>query len=398
VTETTFPLPAAADSPLLDRARDLVPLVLDQADESERLGTMPKPVVDAIRGAGLFGMLVPSDLGGAETGAATTLAIFEELTAADASIGWSYMANASTGAFSAFLGDSAVATMFADGPSTVLAGQFSPRGPALPVDGGYRVNGNYSFGSGSGHADWIGGGTIQMDGDSIAMQDGRPIIRAFFVPRAEVEITGNWDVMGLVGTGSYDYTVTERVVPADFTFEITNPIPRRGGPIFGMGVLGLTASGHAGYALGVGRRALQEIVPLARRKQRLGHAGPVATNERFLYELGQHDAMFRSARSYVFSVFMEAEAQLRSGAPLTAWQTAALRQATTHATHVARDVVTFAYHWSGADGLRPGVLQRLFRDTYASTQHIFVDDSTLTEAGRVLCADVENGVSATSGG
>ena len=372
--------------------------MLEQADEGERLGTMPKPVVDAIRAAGLFEMLVPAELGGAETSTAVTLAVFEQLTAADASVGWSHMANTSTGAFSAFLGDAAVARMFADGPSTVLAGQFSPRGPSFPVDGGYRVNGNYSFGSGSGHADWIGGGTIQMDGDTIAMQDGRPIIRAFFVPRAEVEITGNWDVMGLVGTGSYDYTVTERVVPADFTFEITNPIPRRGGPIFGMGVLGLTALGHAGYALGVGRRALQEIVPLARRKQRLGQAGPVATNERFLYELGQHDAMYRSARSYVFSAFMDAEAHLRSGEALTPWQAAALRQATTYATHVARDVVGFAYHWSGADGLRPGVLQRLFRDTYASTQHIFVDDSTLTEAGRVLCTEAEKEVSATSGG
>lgn len=359
---------------------------------------MPKPVVDAIRAAGLFEILVPADLGGAEASTAVTLAIFEELTAADASIGWSHMANASTGSMAAFLGDAAVATMFAGGPSTVLAGQFSPRGPSFPVDGGYRVNGNYSFGSGSGHADWIGGGTVQMDGDTVAMQDGRPIIRAFFVPRAEVEITGNWDVLGLVGTGSYDYTVSERVVPADFTFEITNPVPRRGGPIFGMGVLGLTAIGHAGFALGVGRRALQEIGPLARRKQRLGQAGPVASNERFLYELGEHDGMFRSARAYVFSAFQDAETQLRSGAPLTPWQAAALRQATTYATHVARDVVSFAYHWSGADGLRPGVMQRLFRDTYASTQHIFVDDSTLTEAGRVLCADVENDVSATSGG
>ena len=148
----------------------------------------------------------------------------------------------------------------------------------------------------------------------------------------------------------------------------------------------------------MGRRALQEIVPLARRKQRLGQAGPVATNERFLFELGQHDAMYRSARSYVFSAFMAAESQLRSGAALTAWQAAALRQATTYATHVARDVVTFAYHWAGADGLRPGVLQRLFRDTYASTQHIFVDDSTLTEAGRALCTEAEKDVPATSSG
>jgi alkylation response protein AidB-like acyl-CoA dehydrogenase len=293
------------------------------------------------------------------------------------------MANASTSAFSAYLGDDAVAAMFGDQPA-IMAGQFAPKGPAIAVDGGYRVSGRYSFGSGSGHANWIGGGTIDMDGDAPKLVGGRPAIRAVFVPRSEVEFLGNWDVMGLVGTGSYDYVIAERVVPSGFTFEITNPQQQRGGSLYGLGVLGMTSAGHAGFALGVSRRAIDEVIALAPRKQRMGHATNVAGVERFQFELGRHTAMLKAARAFVFDAFSTTQDALGSGAELTQGQLLTLRQATTHVTHVAAAVVDFAYHWAGADGIRPGRLQRLWRDAHASTQHIFVDDSTFTEAGRHL--------------
>jgi alkylation response protein AidB-like acyl-CoA dehydrogenase len=252
------------------------------------------------------------------------------------------------------------------------------------VEGGYRVSGRYSFGSGSGHADWIGGGSIEMDGEALRMVDGKPVIRAYFVPRHEVEFLGNWDVMGLIGTGSYDYAISERVVPAGYTFEITNPRQLRGGSLYGLGVLGMTSIGHAGFALGVSRRAIEEVVSLAGRKQRLGHATAVAGIERFQFELGRHTAMLKAARAFVFDAFTTTEGHIAAGAALTEEQRLTLRQATTHVCHVSSAVVDFAYHWSGADGIRPGVMQRLWRDTHASTQHIFVDDNTFTEAGRHL--------------
>jgi alkylation response protein AidB-like acyl-CoA dehydrogenase len=273
--------------------------------------------------------------------------------------------------------------MFGSRPA-IMAGQFAPRGTSIPADGGYRVSGRYSFGSGSGHADWIGGGTLEMDGDSPKLVDGRPPIRAFFVPRSEVEFLGNWDVMGLVGTGSYDYAVAERIVPSGFTFEITNPQQQRGGSLYGLGVMGMTSIGHSGFALGVSRRAIDEVIALAPRKQRMGHATNVAGVERFQFELGRHTAMIRAARAFVFDAFGSTQEALASGAELTPGQLVTLRQATTHVTHVCAAVVDFAYHWSGADGIRPGALQRLWRDAHASTQHIFVDDSTFTEAGRYL--------------
>ena len=376
----------AVDDAVVERARKLVPLVEAEADNSEQQGTMPPAVVAALREAGLLSLMVPRELGGGEVSAVTALAVFEELSAADASIGWSMMANASTSAFSAYLGDTAVAAMFGERPA-VMAGQFAPRGRSVPTGAGFRVSGRYSFGSGSGHADWIGGGTLEMDGDAPKLVDGMPILRAFFVPREQVEFLGGWDVMGLVGTGSYDFAVAEQEIDPAFTFPITKPEQQRGGSLYKLGVLGMTSIGHAGFSLGATRRALEEVVGLAGRKQRMGHATPVAGIERFQYELGRHSAMHLAARAFAYGTFASVQSQLDAGGTLTPTQLATVRQATTHVTHVSAAVVDFAYHWAGADGIRPGVMQRLWRDVHASTQHIFVDDSTFSEAGRRMLLD-----------
>jgi alkylation response protein AidB-like acyl-CoA dehydrogenase len=306
---------------------------------------------------------------------------------ADASTGWSLLANASTSAFaSTYTGDDAVAAMFADGIPT-HAGQFAPRGSAIAVsDDAYQVSGRYSFGSGSGHADWIGGGTLELvDGAPRMITPERPAIRAFFVPRDHVEFAGNWDVMGLVGTGSFDYVVPEQLVDSAFTFDIIGDEPQRGSPMYRIGVLGLAAIGHAGFALGVGRRALDEIAILAQTKQRLGNLSVLADQERFQYELGRHDAAMRAARALVYDAFGRAQEKLDAGHDFDMPELVPLRQATTWATDVAAEAVRFAYLSSGSDGLRnPSVLGRYFRDIHAATQHVFVDDSTIVQAGRAL--------------
>jgi len=39
--------------------------------------------------------------------------------------------------------------------------------------------------------------------------------------------------------------------------------------------------------------------------------------------------------------------------------------------------VRSAYTWAGTNAIRPGVIQRCFRDLHTATQHVFVDPSTL---------------------
>jgi indole-3-acetate monooxygenase len=375
---------------LVERARKLAPVIEAAADRTEAAGTMPDDVVQALADADLFWILVPRELGGAEADVRTSLEVFEELARADGSTGWSLMANATSTCFaSIFLGDEAVDAMFGPDGSRrpIHAGMFGPIGSMTPDDGGVTVDGRYSFGSGCGHAGWFSaGGMVSVDGEPAVDEFGLPDMRVAFLPSDQVQVTGNWDVLGLGGTGSFDYTVPNRHVDDPFTFPLLTAAPRRGGAGYGIGLFGITAIGHAGFALGVGRRALDEVLDIARSKQRLG-GDPIAEQQLFQHDFAMHDAAVRAARAYTYEAFEEAEAAVLDGGAATNEQQQRMRQATTYATRVAADAARFAYTWAGSTGLRqPSVVGRCFRDISAGTQHLYVDNNTLTGYTQALLA------------
>ena len=370
---------------LLARAEGLRDVIEAEADRSESDATLSPVVVGALHESGLFGLMVPKELGGEEADLPTVIEVYEEVCRADGSTGWTLLANATTSAFAgAYTGAAAIDAMFDGTGVPVAAGQFSPRGTAVRDGDAYVVSGRYSFGSGSAHAPWIGGGALELrDGEFVPSASGMPVIRAYFVPRERVEFLDNWDVMGLAGTGSYDYEVPEQRVDDAFTFDLVNAEARRGGPVYRLGVLGLTAAGHAAFALGVGRRGMEELTRIVQTKHRLG-ADPLRDQQLFRHDYAMHDAALRAARAFVFESFAAVQDVLEAGDDPSLVQRQRLRQATTYATRVATDAVRFAYTAAGTDALRPSVLQRCFRDLHAATQHLVVDNNTLTETTRVL--------------
>jgi alkylation response protein AidB-like acyl-CoA dehydrogenase len=368
-------------SELVARARALRPLIESEAARAEAETTTTQAVVDAVGAAELFWLLVPKELGGSEAPLAEVLEVFEELAYADGSTGWSVMANITTSCFAAIYTDTeASAAMFPAGAPGIHAGMLGPVGTARAVEGGFVVSGKYQFGSGCAHSSWFGAGVQEVDAHGEAMTDdvGLPAMRVVFLRPDQVDVRGNWDVLGLTGTGSYDYAVDEQFVEAGFTFPLLAAEARRGGAGYGIGLFGLVAAGHAGFALGVGKRALVEILELAPTKARMG-GPPVATEQLFQHDFAMHDAAMRAARAYVFESFADAESTVLGGDTCSQVQQQRLRQATTYATRVAADAARFAYTWAGTSALRNGgVLQRCFRDIHAGTQHLYVDNNTLT--------------------
>jgi indole-3-acetate monooxygenase len=362
---------------MLETARALTPLVEAEATAAEAAGRMTQPVVDAFTDAGLFALMVPAALGGAEADVVTALEVLEEVCRADGSTGWSLLANVTSTAFAAaYCSDAAVKEMFSGDLPPVHAGQFAPRGTATPVAGGYRVSGRYSFASGSDHAGYLAGGALDADGRMLAV----------FVPKDRAVLLGNWDVLGLTATHSVDYEIPEQFVDAGWTFPLLEAEPKRGGPTYRLGVLSLTAVGHCAFALGVGRRAIEEIIDIARRKQRMG-ADVIRDQQLFQHDLALHDAAVRAARAFSLEAFGAAQAAVDAGSRPTPDEVLRLRQATTYATRVAADATRFAYTWAGSDGLRnPSVLGRCYRDLSAGTQHLFVDNNTLTQTAQQLLA------------
>jgi indole-3-acetate monooxygenase len=365
-------------SDVLQATRALAPLIESEAPAAESLGRLTDPVVSALTDADLFGLMVPTDLGGLEVDVVTALEVLEEVCRADGSTGWALLANVTSSAFAgAYCGDAAAKEMFGGSRPGVHAGQFAPRGTAERVEGGIKVAGRYSFASGSSHAGYLAGGCM----------DAEVGIRAVFVPKEQAVLLGNWDVLGLTATHSVDYEIPEQVVDPEWTFALLAAEVLRGGPVYHLGVLSITAMGHAAFALGVGRRAIEEITAIARDKHRLG-ADPIRDQQLFQHDFAVQEAALRSARAYVVEVFGAAQAAVDAGTRPDAELAARLRQATTYATRVAADVVRFAYTWSGSDGLRnPSPLGRCLRDIAAGTQHLFVDNNTLTQTAQVLLAD-----------
>ncbi len=53
-------------------------------------------------------------------------------------------------------------------------------------------------------------------------------------------------------------------------------------------------------------------------------------------------------------------------------------------------------HWAGSAGLRPGIIQRCLRDLLAGSQHIYVDNNTLTGYAAALVADAAPNVTVSA--
>lgn len=361
---------------LVQAAHELYERVDRNAREAPADAPVPRDTVDALAGAGLHGLMVPKEVGGGEAPIVACIDTFAEISRADGSAGWCLMANAATVAFfGAWAGDDFAAELFADGVP-LAAGQFAPNGTAELDGDGFHITGDYRFGSGTNHSDWIGAGVLTNEEDSRLLMA--------LMPRSEVTLGNDWNVLGLEATASWDYTVRDVRVPEGATFDFFAPVRRRGGPVYELGVLGLTSAGHAGFAIGVVRRALDELIAIAATKERMGASAPLREKESFLIALANLDARARSAASWVRESFAAAEATAIDTGEADPTELALARQSTVFATQDGAAVVRDAYLLAGTDALREGPLQRCFRDIHAGTQHFFAGEFASIDAGRAL--------------
>jgi alkylation response protein AidB-like acyl-CoA dehydrogenase len=363
-------------------ARDLRSLVEEHATSDAT--PIAHDVVEALRASGLYGALTPKELHGLELPLVDALDVVEEISYADGSSGWCYMACATTSAFmGAWTGDAFVAEVFANGVP-LIAGQLAPNGTGPRVEGGARVTGRYQFGSGIEHSDLVGIGYVVTDGDEV------PEYRMAALPRDAVTIAGNWDVMGLRATASYDYTVEDVFVSDDASYAYVAPgsiAPerRRGGAVYDLGVLILTCVGHAGWAMGITRRALDEVRGIAPTKLRMGAASVLAESERFLHDYARLEHRARASAGRVREMFERAQDAAERGAA-DAQLSAEVRSVNAFVTEEAADIVRACYLMAGTTGLRSGPLERAFRDIHAGTQHAMVNPNHHVEWARSLMA------------
>jgi len=362
----------------VDSVRDILAA---NAEEAEIQRTLPEITVAALRDSGLFALKTPAVLGGAEADPMTQFDVLEAVAYIDSSAGWCLsISSSSLGLAAALLPDAAVAEMFAGDQVPMMAGALMP-GQAVAVDGGYRVTGRWSWASGIRHADWVGA-TVRIDGDS----GHPPKLRMLVVPAARVEILDNWHVAGMKGTGSFDFALSDLLVPETFSYDLIDLQPRRGGPLYRLGIPGFVVYEHAAFALGVARRALDSIILLAQTKARgYGKTVPLASRAVFQRAVGEADLRLRAARALIVGVMEKAWMTVCAGDSLDSGLQAELRSATTLANDIALEVTTNAFRYGAGSAVRlDNVLQRCLRDLQVESSHLMVSDSAYENYGQLL--------------
>jgi len=378
----------------LRMARSIETIALAEASPSEKQRTLTAPLVDALWDSGLMQFMNPRVAGGHEPGFAELIETWIEMARQDGSLGWIGIANIPSSSFAAaYLPDAGFEAVFrAHDNRVTMGGQFFPNGMGDKVAGGYKITGAWQFGSGTGHSEYVCAGFLPMDGGQMVMADAvMPLMMVAIVPREQVTFTDGWHVQGLKGTGSYDYELKEVFVPDSHTYPLMTREPRRGGAMYRFGVMPVTGCGHAAWALGVARSAIDDVVELAKSKTRMGEDSSIAHKLTFQRNLAHHEAMWRAAHRLVVDTFTDIEARVKDGEEFTPHLRCEMRMAATYATEASREVVQWAHLAAGTTAIREGNrLERAFRDLYTGTQHAFISEKIYTESGKMLLGLIQD--------
>jgi len=301
----------------LDAVRALSPAIGARADEIERGRRVPPDLVAELIAAGCFRSLVPRSHGGSEHDLPVHLAMLEELARADGSVGWTVTIGSTAPQLFGLLPPETFAAIYAEGPDVILGGAFNPTGEATPVDGGFRVTGQWAFASGCDHCHYFVAHCFVADGRV-------PPLRMMVLPRVDVELKDTWSVSGLCGTGSHDFVVNDAFVPAESSFSVfgeTN-LP---GPIYRIPELSGSALAFASVAIGIAQGALDEIAAMAAHKVPAFSSSALAANPLFQHDYADAAATLRAAKALNAAAAHEAWQTALAGEPFTPELRASIR-------------------------------------------------------------------------
>jgi alkylation response protein AidB-like acyl-CoA dehydrogenase len=368
---------------LVAAARRIGTVLEQTAAEGERERRLPAEAAKALSEAGFFRLCRPRRLGGLEADPPAVLASVEELARHDGSAAWCALNSGIAGALHSFLPHHGA--LETGGEDAVVNGVIAPSGRALERDGGYVINGKWSFASNCHQCTWLVPASIVFHGDEMSMTPDGPEIVMTFLETGEWQIIDTWHSVGLRGTGSHDIEVVDAYVPAHRTIRLPFSAPVTDGALFRFPLVGLFSIGFAACALGIARAAIDDVVDLASSKTPFGAAAPLASRTTTQLAVCEAIAHVRGARAFLYEETARLWHQVQSDAFVSAEQRAALRLATTHATAASAKAVDLMYTAAGGTAVfTSSPLQRRLRDVHAITQHFFVAPPTYETIGKVV--------------
>ena len=249
--------------------------------------------------------------------------------------------------------------IYPNGHRTVIAGTaVQGGGQAVAVEGGYRVSGRWTFGSGCHEAAWmLGSFQILDDGQPRRRDDGGMFWRGLF-PRAEVEvIPDSWEVSGLRGTGSFDWTgedffLRERRTMVHAGVPLDNQWGHWPGITYALPAQAWVGPHQCAVITGLARAGIDALVELAADKTPRGRTGRLCDNPQVQDAVGRADAILNSGRIYRNAMIAELWNALADGRETTLEPRARCRLAAVHAGDCARQAMDLMFRHGGSTSFK----------------------------------------------
>ena len=374
---------------MLARARGLVPHLRDRASRTEELRHLPPETERDLHDAGLFRIVQPKRVGGAEFDYVALVDCADALGQGDASAAWNFANLASHHWMLGMFDKRAQDLVWNENPNALIASSFIfPAGRARKVDGGYVLRGSWPFSSGVDSCEW------NMLASVVASDDEADGIeyRLFLLNRKNYKIIDKWNASGLRGTGSNDVEVNDAFVPEQMTVAAHQV---GGGPtpgsavnpnaLYTLPVFSLFPYVLSGVALGNAQACLDDYVEIARNRVSTYNRAKIGDIQSTQIKIAEASAKIDAARLTMRSTCIEVMADARRGHRPDVAAKTKLRRDGAFSVNLCTEAVSLLFAASGARGLyMTGALQRQFRDAHAINSHLaFNFDAAGTNYGRV---------------
>ena len=286
---------------VLARIDEMADFLQQQSPEAEKLGRLPDATASKLRQSGLMRMLQPKEYGGYEAHPNDFLKAVMATGANDPSTGWIAGVVGVHPWETAINDDRLQAELWADDNDAWMASPYAPMGMAVPTDGGYILNGRWSFSSGTDLCNWLVIGALVGD------VEGKPVMpfqsMNVIVPRPDYKIIEDtWNVVGLQGTGSKDVVVENAFIPDYRAIDAAKVMDGRAfkesgrdEPLYRMPWTAIFPNAISAAVLGICEGALNAAVNY--QKDRIGMAGATAEDPYMMAAIGEAASEIRSSRA-----------------------------------------------------------------------------------------------------
>jgi alkylation response protein AidB-like acyl-CoA dehydrogenase len=377
------------DKNLVETANELGPILSQYIEEEESSRRLSRPVLDVLRKAGFFRLLLPKSLGGIEADPVTTAKVVEEVARYNTAAGWSLMVANTTTWWVGRLPENGIEEIYRkDGPNTFLAGAFHPPMKAIPIEGGYLISGRGPLFSNVHEGNWIFVTAFVMEDGQMKMNNGQPEIVCAFLKPEECEIVDTWYTLGMRATDSNDFAANEVFVPAYRTFPLVpefRPGKHFKGLLYQFPAIGIcVACLIAPVALAVARNAIEELKILAGKKTPLGSTVTIKERGVVQRKLGEAEALVQSSRAYLYQQIAESWNRTLAGEKISFEEKAGLQLAAAHTNQSCFKAVDLMYSAAGSTAIYTrNKLEHYFADAQVIRQHGFVNESRYETVAQV---------------